>query len=115
MNALLQDLRYSGRMLLKRPGFTLVAVITLALGIGANTALFTVFEAFALKPLPLKDPERIVRISGRNRDGATQSLFSYADYLDYGERSNAMAGLVAWNKVAVTLGERPLGAGDDLS
>jgi predicted permease len=110
-----QDLRYGLRLLRKRPGFTLVAVITLALGIGANTALFTVFEAFALKPLPLKDPESIVRLSGRNRDGATQPLFSYADYLDYRDRNNALAGLAAWNKVAVTLGERPLGTGDDLS
>ncbi|MEN3332446.1 MAG: hypothetical protein V7641_1811 [Blastocatellia bacterium] len=115
MNTLLQDLRYAVRLLRKRPGFTLVAVITLALGIGANTALFTVFEAFALKPLPLKDPQSIVRLSGRNRDGATQPLFSYTDYLDYRDRNNALAGLAAWNKIAVTLGERPLGAGDDLS
>jgi predicted permease len=115
MNALWQDLRYGLRLLRKQPGFTLVAVVTLALGIGANTALFTVFEAFALKPLPLKDPESIVRLSGRNRDGATQPLFSYTDYLDYRDRSNALAGLVAWNKIAATLGERPLGAGDDLS
>jgi len=110
-----QDLRYAIRVLGKNPGFAAIAVLTLALGIGANTALFTVFEAFALKPLPLKDPASIVRLSGRNRDGVQQPLFSYTDYLDYRDRNNALAGLAAWNKVAVTLGERPLSAGDDLS
>jgi macrolide transport system ATP-binding/permease protein len=115
MGTLLQDLRYSLRMLRQRPGFTFVAIVTLALGIGVNTALFTVFEAFALKPLPLKNPESIVRLSGRNRDGATQPLFSYAEYLDYRDRNHAMAGLAAWNKVAVTLGPRPSGANDDLA
>src|ERR671939_2016003 len=104
MGTLIQDVRYGLRVLLKRPGFTFVAVITLALGIGANTALFTVFEAFALKPLPLKNPESVVRLSGRNRDGATQLLFSYADYQDYRDRNHAMTGLAAWNNVAVTPG-----------
>ncbi|HEY9231110.1 MAG TPA: ABC transporter permease, partial [Blastocatellia bacterium] len=115
MNTIWHDLRYSLRMLRQRPGFTFVAIVTLALGIGVNTALFTVFEAFALKPLPLKNPESIVRLSGRNRDGATQPLFSYAEYLDYRDRNHVMAGLAAWNKVAVTLGARPSGADDDLA
>ncbi|HZS03651.1 MAG TPA: hypothetical protein VFD58_02135, partial [Blastocatellia bacterium] len=107
-----QDLRYSLRGLRRRPGFTFVAIVTLALGIGVNTALFTVFEAFTLKPLPLKNPERVVRLSGRDSHGATQPLFSYADYLDYRDRNQVMAGLAAWNKIAVTLGARPAGASD---
>jgi putative ABC transport system permease protein len=115
MRTLWQDLRYGARTLSKKPGFTLIAVFTLALGIGVNTALFMVFDAFVLKPLPLKDPDSIVKVSGRRLDGNRTLLFSYLDYLDYRDRNHVFEGLVAWNKTAVVLGEKPAGPVDDYS
>src|SRR5262245_807173 len=102
---MLQDLRFGARMLMKKPGFTLTAILTLALGIGLNTALFTIFDAFFLKPLPLKDADSIVYVTGRDPEGQRYRLFSYLDYLDYRDRNTVFAGLVAQNKFAATFGD----------
>jgi putative ABC transport system permease protein len=95
METILQDLRYGARMLLKHPGFTLIAVITLALGIGANTAIFSLANAILLQPLPIKDAERIVDVRIFTANAAKMSAFSYPDYLDLRARTGEAVDLFA--------------------
>src|SRR4051794_28566168 len=68
MNSLLHDLRYGIRMLIKNPGFSLAAIVTLALGIGCNTSIFTITSALLLKPLPYQDPQKLVEIDTQRKD-----------------------------------------------
>jgi putative ABC transport system permease protein len=81
METLWQDLRYSGRMLLKHPGFTLIAVLTLTLGIGANTAIFSIVNAVLLRPFPYNAPEQLV-IVGEYVEGGSVSYPNFADWKD---------------------------------
>jgi putative ABC transport system permease protein len=96
MNSLLQDLRYGARILWKRPGFTLIAVLTLALGIGANTATFSVVQAVLLRPLPFRDQERLV-VAWKN-DATTKHSFvelSIPEFNQWRSQSQAFEHLAA--------------------
>jgi predicted permease len=99
MQTLWQDLRFGARMLLKKPGFTLIAVFTLALGVGANTAIFTWLKAIILQPLPgVAASDRLVMLhSVAQRSGNQAIVVSYPDYKDYRDRNEVFSGLAAFN------------------
>jgi predicted permease len=93
---MIQDLRFGLRMLLNNPGFTLIATLTLALGIGANTAIFSFVNALLLRPLGgVAEPERLVQVGRQYSDKNYLSDSSYPDYLDYREQNTVMSGLAA--------------------
>jgi putative ABC transport system permease protein len=88
METLLQDVRYGARMLRKNPGFTAVAVVALALGIGANTAIFSVVNAVLLRPLAFPEPDRLVTLAENNlRRGVDHSSVSYPNFADWREQN----------------------------
>ncbi len=103
VDSLMQDLRFGLRMLRKSPGFTVVAVVTLALGIGANTAIFSVVKAVLLRPLPYKDPARLVRVN-ESVDKGTRAPVAYPNYLDWRTRSTVFEGMAAFADCEVIIG-----------
>jgi putative ABC transport system permease protein len=102
MNTLFQDLRYALRRLGKTPAFTAIAVTTLALGIGANTAIFTVIDAVLLRPLPYHDPGRLVLLAERTARFPTLSV-SYENYMDWRDQSHSFSSMGAVRNTAMTL------------
>src|SRR5215217_7427717 len=95
MDSLIKDIRYGFRSLLKRPGFTAIALVALALGIGANTAIFSLVNAVVLRPLPFSDPDRLVWIWGNIRNGGNRASVSPLDFLDYREQNKTLENLAA--------------------
>src|SRR3977135_4074276 len=110
MDSLLRDLKFSARSLLKRPGLTIVAVITLAIGIGANSAIFSTINALLLKPLPFPDPERIVALWEKVPSrGVERNELAVANYLDWNAQNKSFEhlGMYRWWSTNLTGSESP--------
>jgi macrolide transport system ATP-binding/permease protein len=100
IDSLAQDLRYALRMLCRSPGFTAVAILALALGIGVNTAVFTAYKAMIARPLDARDSSRMVNLALANEPN-----FSYPDYESYRDSAHSFSGLIAWSSDEVTLSD----------
>src|SRR2546423_6097861 len=100
MGAVLNDIRYGLRIMARKPGFTFIAVITLALGIGANTAIFSVVNAVLLRPLPYRQPEQLVKVfqaAPSSEKGAAPTLWSYPRFEVLRDNSHTFAEVGACN------------------
>src|SRR5215475_12118945 len=94
MSTLWQDLRYSARMLAKKPGFTLIAVLTLALGIGANLTIFSFVDTFFLRPIPAREPNQLANVEGTH-NGRPYAYFAYPAYIHYRDHNKSFEALAA--------------------
>jgi len=108
LERLWQDLRYGWRMLFKNPGFTLVAVISLAIGIGANSAMFSLADALILRPLPVARPGEVVTVGfNASVSGFGSIVASYRDYLDFRNTAKSFDGLVAFTNYSFGFSKGP--------
>src|SRR5215510_4786416 len=104
MQTFWQDLRYGARMLLNKRGFTVVAVITLGLGIGANTTMFSVINGLLLRPMPFKDPERLVHLDEKAQKAGFETLgLSFPDFSDWRSRSRSFERMALYEDGSFTL------------
>ena len=103
MRGFLQDLRHALRLLVKSPGFTLVAVLTLALGTGANTTVFSLINGILLRPMPVAHPEQIVVLAARQEGSPGFQSFSYPDYQDIRSQTDAFSDILAYRVSLVGL------------
>ena len=103
MSNLWQDVRYGFRRLRQSPGFTALAILSLALGIGANTAIFSLVDTVLLRPLPVAHPEQLVEVYGTMHNGADYTIQSYPNYKDYRDRNNVFTGLLVYRFAPMSL------------
>lgn len=103
MSVLFNDLRYAARMLLNNPGFTVAVVLTLALAIGVNTAMFSLVNTIVFTPLPFENADRLVSLFRDPMEGSDLEVFSYPDYLDYRDRSDIFEELAVYAFLPVSL------------
>ena len=99
METLINDIRYGIRSLLKRPAFTAIALLTLALGIGANSAIFSLVNATLMRRLPVLNPESLVYVF----NGNPGSVFSYPDYAELRDQNQVFDGMIAWGGITASL------------
>ena len=99
MERLWQDVHYGLRMLRRSPGFTIIAVLTLALGIGANTAIFSLVDAALLRLLPVEKPEQLFRLTSIDKEGRTNDAFSYPTFKSLLENNQTLSGLIAFRSL----------------
>jgi putative ABC transport system permease protein len=96
MNSVIQDVRYGLKLLFKDRGLTAVAVVSLALGIGANTIIFSVSNAFLFRPLPVENPDRLVSLYSTLEGSSRYGSMSYPTYVDVRDRNSIFTGLAAY-------------------
>jgi putative ABC transport system permease protein len=107
MQSLLQDMRYGAKLLFKNPGFTVVAVIAITLGIGANTAIFSVVNAVLLRPLPYHNPEQLVAVWESNTRKADHKMsISYPDFFDWRERNQSFEGIAIYRNANFSMTDK---------
>ncbi|HEV3510830.1 MAG TPA: ABC transporter permease [Candidatus Sulfotelmatobacter sp.] len=110
LETLWQDVRYGARMLCKSPGFTVVAVLTLALGIGANTAIFSLVDSLLLRPLPVSQPGKIAFLFSTSKNAGTNTRFSHPDFLEIQKQTSSIftdaSALLPFNMDGLSLGAK---------
>jgi putative ABC transport system permease protein len=104
MNTFFRDIRFAFRSLIKRPGFAFIALASLTLGIGANTAIFSLVNTVLLRSLPVDQPEKIVSVSLRGKNDSI-AAFSYPNYKDFRDRNQVLSGLLAYRTVPLSLSQ----------
>ena len=102
MNSIIQDIRYGWKLLRRDRGLTFVAILSLALGLGANTAIFSVANAFLLRPLAVEEPERLVSLFG-SAEGVRYAMTSYPDFVDWRDQNDVFSGLAAYAWLPIAL------------